>query len=408
MKRNRALAVLLTVGMLLALAGCGGNGGAGNGDISAITDTGDIPPEADSSVSEASAAKFETEDIQPLEKLYAADEEEFAHIQSLQTHITHIDNGGTAPVFAAGGKLYAAPYGDYEERAVFPDTPDGILFFDSLNRGESVYCFRDGKLGLYDVAHGEDPMFTDIAFDPETDFVAKLGSDSYFFVVSKAADGYVVRYYLRDDESGEMRLDTEAPLSEIENAEFADTAIEELIALPGKRNGYSIYLLTAGRDLYAVDDINTSGEIHVNTAAPSLSGVEQVFAPADVGNLLTVPIYSRPGDAKNVYSGVPGEDLGDVEDNLEISFPMPEEHTALEIQDIFQISGRLAFVFDNGDVYVSGEIGAAKAMAYGLEKLEDVSALNREGDILGMAGASAVNDRIYLLMSDGCIYYREL
>lgn len=409
MKRNRVIAALLAVGLLLSLAGCaGGDVSNEKEDIPAITDTENVQPEVGPTDPETPAAEFETEYIRPLEELYAGDEEDFAHIQALQGHITQIDNGGTAPVFVAEGKLYIAPYGEYEEKVTFPDTPDDILFFDSLNRGESVYYLKGGSLSLYDAAYGEGPMFTDIPFDPETDFIAKLGSDSYFFLVSETTDGYVIRYYLRDDESGEMQLDSEIPLSEIENREFEDTAIAGLIALPGKQNGYSIYLLTTSGELYVVDDINTNGEIHVNTAAPSLSGVERVFAPADAGNLLTVPIYSRPGDEKAVYSGVPGESLADVEDNLEISFPMPGDHTALEIRDIFQISDRLAFVFDNGDVYVSGEISDTEAAAYELEKLEDVSELNRMGDILDMAGASVRDDNLYLLMSDGEIYYREI
>ena len=46
--------------------------------------------------------------------------------------------------------------------------------------------------------------------------------------------------------------------------------------------------------------------------------------------------------------------------------------------------------------------------SYEMNKLDDISSLNSEGSILDMAGATAMDDNIYILMKDGKLYYKEL
>lgn len=41
-------------------------------------------------------------------------------------------------------------------------------------------------------------------------------------------------------------------------------------------------------------------------------------------------------------------------------------------------------------------------------KLDDVSQFNADGAVHDMAGAEVMDDNLYLLMSDGKLYYRPL
>ena len=103
-----------------------------------------------------------------------------------------------------------------------------------------------------------------------------------------------------------------------------------------------------------------------------------------------------------------GEDLTDASDNFEITFALPDGHTPDEVSDIIPVSERLVFVFENGDVYSIDEIEKSGTVSYLMTKLEDVSELNSNGSIWDMAGSSVMDDNLYLLMSDGSLYYREL
>ena len=144
------------------------------------------------------------------------------------------------------------------------------------------------------------------------------------------------------------------------------------------------------------------------TSSPIASSVENVLAPSDVGNKLTAPIYSKTGDTSALYSSAPGADIIDTSDNFEISFVLPDGHTPDEVKDIIQVSDKLVFIFDNGDTYYTGDIQDEEKTSYEMTKLDEISSLNSEGSVLDMAGATTMDDNIYLLLKDGKLYYKEL
>ena len=78
------------------------------------------------------------------------------------------------------------------------------------------------------------------------------------------------------------------------------------------------------------------------------------------------------------------------------------------MKDIIQVSDKLVFIFNNGDTYYTDDIQDEEQTSYEMNKLDDISSLNSEGSILDMAGATAMDDNIYILMKDGKLYYKEL
>ena len=116
---KRFLILLLITILVLSAAGCGSSGETsapvaeptvqetGGGTYETAAPEGDTGQEtisgADDSGQEQPAGAFETEEIRLIDDLY--DEDELAFIQSIQGHITHIDNGGTFPVLIADNKV---------------------------------------------------------------------------------------------------------------------------------------------------------------------------------------------------------------------------------------------------------------------------------------------------------------
>lgn len=211
------------------------------------------------------------------------------------------------------------------------------------------------------------------------------------------------------DGSGEIEFYGQDPVEGYETADYNPLNAAKVIPLKSNMYGYCVYVITDNGDLYWADTESVAqGQMPMMTSSPIASSVENVLAPSDVGNKLTAPIYSKTGDTSALYSSAPGADIIDTSDNFEISFVLPDGHTPDEVKDIIQVSDKLVFIFDNGDTYYTDDIQDEEKTSYEMTKLDDISSLNSEGSVLDMAGATTMDDNIYLLLKDGKLYYKEL
>lgn len=209
--------------------------------------------------------------------------------------------------------------------------------------------------------------------------------------------------------NGEIEFYGQDQVEGYETADLNPINVKKIIPLKSNMYGYRVYIITDNGELYCADSGSViQGQMAMETSNPIASNVENVLSPSDVGNNLTLPVYSKIGDTSALYSEVPGADLIDTSDNLEISFVLPDGHTAAEVKDIIQVSDKLVFIFNNGDTYYTDDIQDEEQTSYEMNKLDDISSLNSEGSILDMAGATAMDDNIYILMKDGKLYYKEL
>ena len=406
---KKFFSLLLAAVLALSIMGCsGGSGNTGStaGESAAGGNTaGESSTGEGGEASEVTAGEFETEGIKLINGLY--DEEDAALIDSLQGHITHIDNGGTFPVLIADNKVYSEDYGALKEMFSLPAAPDSVIYFDNSSIGENILYFKGGKLSLYP-ADEYGIRFADIDFNEETDFVGEIGMSSFFNIVRKENDGYIIDYYEDDDGSGAFALKSQKPLGTVETSDVEVLSVKEIIPLRSNSSGYYVYVLTDSNDVYALDSVNSNGSMTMMSAEPIVSNAEMIIAPADVTTYLTVPIYSKIGDSANLYSGAPGDSLTETSDNFEITFVLPDGHTPSEVADVFRVSDKLVFVFANGDTYFTDDIEKEDRTSYEMAKLEDISPLKADGSILDMAGATTFDDNLYMLMSDGKLYYKPL
>ena len=405
---KKFFSLLLAALLAFTVAGCSGDPddarSTGNAPSSAGTDAAGESSAGDGNgQGEAAAGEFETEEIKLIDGLY--DEEDVERIHSIQGHITHIDNGGTFPVLLADNKVYSEDYGTLKEIISLPETPDDILYFDSSSIGENLLCFKDGKISLYP-AKEYGIGFTGLTFNAETDFVGEIGTSSFFNLVRREDDGYHIAYYEKEDENGTFTLKSQKPLKAVETPDVEALSVKEIIPLRSNSDGYCVYVLTDSNDVYEIGNVNSNGKMTTVSSAPLASNVDTVLAPAET--YLTVPIYSKAGDTANLYSAAPGASLTDASDNSEVSFVLPDSHTPSEVSDIFRVSDKLVFVFANGDTYFTDDIEKEDRTSYEMVKLDDVSQFHADGAIRDMAGAEVMDDNLYMLMSDGKLYYRPL
>ena len=393
---KKFLVFLLVAVMTLSMAGCGDGDASGGAD-----QTG-----GDSGSGQA-AGKFETEDVRLLDREYDEDDTEtLALMDEIQGKVTFLDNGGTFPVFIAGDKVYVEEYGVIKAAVELPEAPEDAIYFDNLSIGENVFVFKDGEIALYPL-DGLGLSFEGVAFDAENDFMGEIPLSSYFNVLRLENGVYVDDYYQRDDETQQFVLNSQNAVNAFYNSNGEELTVKEIIPLRSNMDGYCVYVLTENQEVYWVDGINR-GKMTMTSATPLVTNAAAVYAPADAGANLTLPVYSKVDDETALYSAAPGADILDASDNFEIAFILPDGCKPADVNDVFRVSDRLVFAFENGDVYYTDEIEDEGVTSYELTKLEDVSRLNAGGDVLDMAGASVLDDNLYLLMSDGCIYCREL
>ena len=388
----KKLIVLFAIMLLiLSFAGCGNSDG----------------PSGEPAGQSSGTAKgqFESEDIKLINDLY--DDEGLELISSIQGNITNIDNGGTFPVIVAGNKVYSEDYGTLKEALTLPDTPDDLIYFDSIEIGENILYFKDGKISLFPY-NDYGISFTDMEFDLQTDFIPEISMSSYYMIAHKERNSYILDYYEDHDGTGSFALQSQNPISSFNTSDVRSLSVKDIIPVKSNSSGYCIYVLTSDNDVYMVENTSSRGAMTMTTARPLISNVNKIFASSGLSTYLTVPIYSKSGDSTVLYSAASGEDLTDASDNFEITFALPDGHTPDEVSDIIPVSERLVFVFENGDVYSIDEIEKSGTVSYLMTKLEDVSELNSSGSIWDMAGSSVMDDNLYLLMNDGSLYYREL
>ena len=171
----KKLIVLFAIMLLiLSFAGCGNSDG----------------PSGEPAGQSSGTAKgqFESEDIKLINDLY--DDEGLELISSIQGNITNIDNGGTFPVIVAGNKVYSEDYGTLKEALTLPDTPDDLIYFDSIEIGENILYFKDGKISLFPY-NDYGISFTDMEFDLHTDFIPEISMSSYYMIAHKERNSYV-------------------------------------------------------------------------------------------------------------------------------------------------------------------------------------------------------------------------
>lgn len=358
--------------------------------------------------------KYETESIKLLNKLYD-EEENIEFLNEVQGHITHIDNGGTAPVIVANNKFFSTDFGIYSQKIKFPNKPSSIIFFDSPEIGESVYYINKNKINLYEADKKTDNVvFENIDFNKDTDFIPEESWGSTLNIVRKNDNNYIVKYYEINNDTNKLEFHSQSVLNRVQTSYGDELIGDKLNVVISNKYGYCVYFITKNNEAYWINEAYVSvgkyssvGGLRATSKTPYLTNVDKIYASADVGNNLSRPIYSKIGEQEVLYSYVPGSDILDSSDDLEISFQLPDGHKASEIKDIFQVSDYLVFVIDN-NVYITDEIQAKSRNTYDMKKLEDISKLNNTGKIVDMAGASTLNNNIYVLMDDGKIYYQEI
>ena len=353
--------------------------------------------ESSETVSDESQSTSLSENIIRLEELYEDDDERHTLIEGLQGKIKYIEQDGTSLVFLADNKLYVSKYSTLSSQIELPDNPQWIQYFDNLNIGGNLYYYADNKISLYN--NYGDFRFKDIDFNIETD-CAYTSLGNALFVLSEQSDGYMIKHYEVDDEHTVTSYE-ENMLTEYKNSNGEDITdqIKEVKVIPSNEDGFALYCITKNNELYCVSSIHTTSLV-MTTAEPVITNIDELYVSSYMATYMATPIYSKVGDETTVYSMAPGASLSESEDNLEISFLMPDGHVPSEIKEVSESYGMLIFVFSNGDTYITNEIEDDKQTEYQMTRLDEISELNADGKVIDMVGGGSVLEKYIYLLTD--------
>lgn len=390
------ISIMLCVVLSLTLVSCKVE--APNGNYS--TESTNSVVATPDSTTEIIKDEFETENIHLAEGVFKDNENNFKLINSSQGSITFLDNGNTFPAFVSNNKLYINSYGKLTSYFELEDNPDEILFFNNNNYGYNLFTFKDNKISHLSESSGS--TFKNIKFNPEEDFIFDVKIDDSFNVVSRDDTGLIINNYKKN--SNNTYEFTESYSAEFYDVKENSIDIVKTQVVKSSTYGYMLYCYTKDNEIYTASSIS-QGKILMTSSTPVATDVNKIIACSDIATRLSCPIYHKIDDEKQLHAKVYGKSLSKTDDDLDISFVIPDEHKIEEIVNVFSCSDSIVFIFNNGDVYITSELDEFKTETYKMKKLEEVSKLNAENKIVSLSGCRIIDDNIYFLLENGKIYY---
>ncbi len=355
---------------------------------------------------------YEDAGILPAEKLFNEDEEAYTSIESIQGQIVALGSAANRPVFMTGDTVYSI---SFLASALIEDlSVENVAWMkcvDSLIYGKIILVYTsEGKLSAYNEV-GE-PIFVDLDYNDETDVIVELDL-SILQMIRPQGNEYEIFYYECDD-AGRLTLIKQNVITEythyVIDTEYTEYAAQsgELVVIPSSAyaTGRQIYYLTPNNDWYAIEEFMSNGKVAM-WDKPVLTNVSRVYYDNSIWRT-GGPIYAKAGDNAKIYAKIIGDNWISSEDDIEISFILPDGHTTEDIKNILGSEDYPMIEFTNGDVYCAEEIDEEIPAEYTFTKLEAVSELNAEGKIVQMVGPIWQSDILYILMDDNKVYYIEL
>lgn len=352
---------------------------------------------------------YEDGDIFPAEKLFNEDEGAYTSIESIQGQIVTLGGASNKPVFMTGDTVYSISFlASTLVKDLSVENVAWMRCLDSIIHGKTILIYTtDGKLSAY--YEGGQPIFVDLDYEDGTDVIVELELSTLQIIRPQGNEYTIFTYHFEYD--GVLTLIKQNLITEYthygDDIEYAAQS-GEFVVIPSSLNaaGNQIYYLTSNNDWYAIEEFKSEGRVAM-LDTPVLTNVSQVYYDNSIWQT-GGPIYAKSGDNAKIYTTLMGDDWISSEDDIEISFILPDGHTTDDIKNVLGSADYPMIEFANGDVYCSEEIDDEIPAEYTFTKLEAVSELNAEGKIVQMVGPFWLNDILYILMDDNKVYYIEL
>ncbi|MGM9554568.1 MAG: hypothetical protein ACI3V2_09700 [Faecousia sp.] len=298
---------------------------------------------------------------------------------------TYEELGRRYTLTEADSNAYVVNSSDFTQ-LVFEETEDG-----------TVNCFREnGDCYFKGLDLGEKEKIIDCSF-------------SLIYVISGETGNYTVKAYIIQDDRT-LTLEHEYPVVGYNLG--ADRDMEESIKseywFRSDVNAWELYVVTERGNLYMFNDVELGFESYkfcVGQKYTVATDVDKIYESVISGVGHYAPVYSRLNDTTALYTLVPGESIWEQEDDAVVKIILPNGYSTKNVRNIIGCQSAVVIEFADGSIYSANSIGSNHGGEYSCEIISGLSELNKERRIVSMAAPWTVENRLYILLNDGVVYF---
>ena len=354
-------------------------------------------------------------------------------IESLQGEIEYLGNYKDGFYFIANGDIYFVQNAEQVNKLFIGSDIDCCQYYSNTIVGDRIMWQSNDQIA--NITTKGDYVYSNIRFDSETDFIYKkaIYRGDVVEIIRKDESGYVVESWesqfndyneLIVDKEGKLvytpsktvpivAFKTDGGMNDdfvfIEPHDFTNE-IDGIYSICNSNNGQLSYVRTNSGDIYF---INTLKEIVSNgketceaifaDETPTLTGVDKLI---DSSLSFAAVMYSKIDDDGHIYlAGYETDLFGDTH-IAETAFILPDWYSNENLVDVFSVGDHIAFVFDDGCVYLSNNINQIledEVTGSQITECQELSAFNKDNNIDNMAGYydESMGKNIFALNSEG-------
>lgn len=339
------------------------------------------------------------ESLVRLEEAFKGKDRKYDLLESLQGKYNEIVTCYYGVTVLADHKLYSIDIDPVD----FPINVDGVI------TGGVALGYGEGKLA--GIIHTGDLLFTDVPFNPDTDYPQ---TDPYytgsFYIMTPSEDGTKLTYrkYARENSDEEYKLIEECEVTGVAFAEDKDIIegkIAKFIIKEDKEHyNYCLYAQMENGDLYYMKDLH-NGKFIANESIHFLNGADKVYAR--VTPVGTTAVYSIAGHEEAVYTLNPGR-LSSTEDDFVVKINLPDGYKPSDIKQIIDCTENALFVFNDGGAYFTETMLDTELTEYNMTKNDELTAICSKTDFYRIEFGQPNRDDALVFLVDGYMYYYSL
>lgn len=349
---------------------------------------------------------YRSETLLPIEELYK-NEDVYKKAKATQGLIEDITVNGTSPMILVGKNVYEVDSETFLPAYKVEESVTTLSFYNSMQAGNQLLINTSENLYTSIGKDGE-LFFKDLVLNENECIYSILNGGLTTITIPQKGNIKVKYYNIADDAS--VKLSETVTVWQYELNNNKNIKIKNTISTNADiGTGYYIYCISNGNGLYrATGCMRLSSALLMETSEAIANNVENVYAPATIGFFTTCPVYSEIQNDKMVFTNVAGKDLANSEDDVKISFELPENYTTKNIKNVFGCGNALLFEFDDKSIFASEQIDQTSSKSYKLEHMTELTLLNQEGVIKKICGTNSAENHIYILLTNNKLYFSQI
>ena len=176
-------------------------------------------------------------------------------------------------------------------------------------------------------------------------------------------------------------------------------------------NAWELYVVTESGNLYMFNDVELGFESYrfcVGQKYTVAADVDKIYGSVTSGVKHYAPVFSKIDDTTSLYTLVPCESIWNPEDDEVVKINIPTGYSTEDVKNIIGCRKSIVIEFNDGAIYSANSISYDHGGEYIAEIMSGLSELNKNHRVVSMTGLWYTDNRLFVLLDDGAVYFIDL